>query len=142
MNAASHRDSSSLPWIIPLTPVGRVRLAKLIVDDRWAVRRAAERLQCSPATASNWACRYRAGLPMTDASSRLHRSPARCSKRLERRIVKLRYLRKWGPHRVSFHPALTLQIGRRCDIDPADGRGSGHDWTAPALHSGRTLPAD
>ncbi|MGJ1544131.1 IS481 family transposase, partial [Clavibacter sepedonicus] len=36
----------------PFTPVGRVRLARLIIEDGWPVRRAAERFQCSPATAS------------------------------------------------------------------------------------------
>lgn len=87
----------------PLTPVGRLRLAKLIVDDGWAVRRAAERFQCSPATASKWAARYRAGLPMTDRSSRPRRSPSRCPRRLERRIVGLRFTRRWGPHRIAYH---------------------------------------
>ena len=87
----------------PLTPVGRLRLARLIVEDGWTVRRAAERFQCSPATASKWAGRLRAGDPMTDVSSRPVRSPARCSPRLERRIVKLRYCRRWGPHRISYH---------------------------------------
>ena len=41
----------------PLTPLGRQRLAELIVVHRWPVRRAAERYQCSPATASKWAAR-------------------------------------------------------------------------------------
>ena len=44
----------------PLTPEGRRRLAVLIVDRRWSLRRAAERFQCSPATAKRWADRYRA----------------------------------------------------------------------------------
>ncbi len=87
----------------PLTPVGRLRLARLIVDDGWPVRRAAERFQVSPATASKWARRYRAGEPMTDGSSRPLRSPARCPQRLERRIVNLRYRRRWGPHRIGYH---------------------------------------
>ena len=87
----------------PLTPVGRARLARLIVEDRWSVRRAAERFQVSPATASKWAARYRAGRPMTDASSRPRRSPARCPRRLERRIVNLRFTRRWGPHRIGYH---------------------------------------
>jgi len=87
----------------PLTPEGRRRLAVLIVDDGWTVRRAAERFQVSPATAAKWACRYRAGEPMTDGSSRPKRSPQRCAQRLERRIVKLRYGRRWGPHRISYH---------------------------------------
>lgn len=87
----------------PFTPEGRLRLARLIVDDGWPVRRAAERFQCSPATASRWARRYRAGSPMTDRSSRPRSSPSRLSLRLERRIVALRFTRRWGPHRISYH---------------------------------------
>lgn len=87
----------------PLTAVGRLRLAKVIVDQGWPVRRAAERFQVSPATAAKWAARYRAGEPMLDRSSRPQHSPAQCSQRLERRIVKLRYCRRWGPHRISYH---------------------------------------
>jgi transposase InsO family protein len=87
----------------PLTPLGRQRLAELIVVHHWPVRRAAERFQCSPATAAKWAARLRAGQPMTDLSSRPHSSPTRTPTRLERRIVKLRYSRRWGPHRISYH---------------------------------------
>ena len=87
----------------PLTPEGRRRLAVLIVEEGWPVRRAAERFQVSPATASRWARRYRAGQPMTDRSSRPVTSPARCPRRLEQRIVKLRYCRRWGPHRIGYH---------------------------------------
>ena len=87
----------------PLTPLGRQRLAELIVVHRWSARRAAERFQCSPATAAKWAARYRAGLPMTDQSSRPKHSPTRVPQRLERRIIKLRYQRRWGPHRIGYH---------------------------------------
>ncbi|WP_206430443.1 helix-turn-helix domain-containing protein, partial [Mycobacterium sp. P7213] len=41
-----------------LTPKGRLKLARLIVDDGWPIRRAAERFQCSSATAKKWADRY------------------------------------------------------------------------------------
>lgn len=87
----------------PLTPEGRRRLAELVVVHGWSARRAAERFQVSPATATKWVGRYRAGEPMTDLSSRPHRSPARCPRRLERRILTLRFLRRWGPHRISYH---------------------------------------
>jgi len=30
-----------------LTPMGRLKLARLIIDDRWPIRRAAERFQVS-----------------------------------------------------------------------------------------------
>jgi transposase InsO family protein len=75
----------------------------LIVEKGWPVRRAAERFQVSPATAAKWAARYRRGEPMTDLSSRPHSCPTRSAQRLERRIIKLRYCRRWGPHRISYH---------------------------------------
>jgi transposase InsO family protein len=100
----------------PLTPVGRHRLAELIVVHGWPVRRAAERFQCSPATASKWAARLRAGQPMTDRSSRPHSIPTRTCTRLERRIVKLRYCRRWGPHRISYHLGVPRStVGRVLD---------------------------
>ncbi|MER5549300.1 leucine zipper domain-containing protein [Streptomyces sp. NPDC002589] len=39
----SHRNA-------PLTPTGRLRLARCVVDDGWPVRRAAERFQVSHTT--------------------------------------------------------------------------------------------
>lgn len=100
----------------PLTPVGRLRLAQLIVDSHWPIRRAAERFQVSPATAAKWSARYRADEPMTDRPSRPHRSPARCSQRLERRIVKLRFCRRWGPHRIGYHLKIPRStVGRVLD---------------------------
>lgn len=53
----------------PLTPLGRQRLAELIVLKGWSVRRAAERFQMSPATAAKWAARYRAGQSVSDVYS-------------------------------------------------------------------------
>lgn len=92
----------------PLTPVGRIKLARLVVDHGWTVRRAAERFQVSPTTAAKWVGRYRAGLSMSDLSSRPHVSPKRTAVRTERRILALRFTRKWGPHRIGYH----LHIGR------------------------------
>jgi transposase InsO family protein len=97
----------------PSTPLGRRRLAVLVVEQGWTVRRAAERFQCSPATASRWAVRYRAGIPLTDRSSRPRHSPSRSSRRTERRIVALRFSRRWGPHRIGYHLHLPRStVGR------------------------------
>lgn len=97
-----------------LTPKGRTRLASAIVEDGWTHRRAAERFQCSPATAKKWADRYRAGgvAAMQDRSSRPHSSPARICRRTESRILGLRFTRRWGPHRIAYHlgiPRSTVQ---------------------------------
>jgi leucine-zipper of insertion element IS481 len=67
----------------PLTATGRLRLARLIVQDGWPARRAAERFQVSHTTAARWARRSRqqgvAG--MVDRPSRPHHSPARTPRR-------------------------------------------------------------
>lgn len=104
----------------PLTPEGRRRLALLITRDGWSVRRAAERFQVSPATASRWAARYRAGLPLTDRSSRPRTMPTRLPRRTERRIVALRFTRQWGPHRIGYH----LGIPRSTDNVRTHGAGT------------------
>jgi transposase InsO family protein len=93
----SHRNA-------PLTELGRLRLARCIVDDGWPVRRAAERFQVSHTTAARWAARYRqAGAAgMADRSSRPHRCPHQLPQRTERRIIKLRVTRRLGPARIAW----------------------------------------
>ncbi|GAA1057433.1 hypothetical protein GCM10017608_16130 [Agromyces luteolus] len=100
-----------------LTPKGRLRLARTVVDDGWTLARAAERHQVSRATAKKWTDRYGAGLPMTDRSSRPHRTPARLDRRTERRIIALRFTRRWGPHQIAYrlglHPSQVWRVLRR-----------------------------
>jgi transposase InsO family protein len=123
----SHRNA-------PLSELGRLRLARCVVDDRWPVRRAAERFQVSPTTAARWAGRYRqlgeAG--MADRSSRPHRSPRRTPTRVERRIIKVRVVRRWGPARIAYllglHPSTVhrvlarYRLARLAWLDRATGR--------------------
>ncbi|MGW7240032.1 IS481 family transposase [Streptomyces sp. NPDC054804] len=118
----------------PLTETGRLRLARCVVEDGWPLRRAAERFQVSPTTAQRWADRYRrlgeAG--MTDCSSRPRTSPRRTPTRTERRIIKVRILRRWGPARIArllhlvpstVHRVLTRYgLARLTHLDRATGR--------------------
>ncbi|HHU37901.1 MAG TPA: IS481 family transposase [Propionibacterium sp.] len=90
----------------PLTPEGRRRLVGLVVDEGWSLRRAAERFQCSPATAKRWVDRSRAGEPLTDRSSKPGSSPNRLPRKTEHRIVGLRFTRRWGPHQIAYHLGL------------------------------------
>ncbi len=117
-----------------LAPKGRLALARCIVDDGWPIRRAAERFQVSATTAARWAARYRlrgeAG--MVDASSRPHRSPRRTATRTERRIIKVRVIRRWGPARIAYllglHPSTVHRVLARFGLarlrwlDRATGR--------------------
>lgn len=105
----SHRNA-------PLSETGRLRLARCVVEEGWPLRRAAERFQVSPTTAARWAYRYRnQGLAgMVDRSSRPHRSPNRTPARIERRIIKIRVLRRWGPARIGYllgiHPSTVHRV--------------------------------
>jgi len=100
----------------PLSETGRLRLARCIVDDHWPLRRAAERFQVSVTTAARWADRYRQrdAAGMADRSSRPHRSPCRTPTRRERRIIKVRVIRRWGPARIAYllgmHPSTVHRV--------------------------------
>ncbi|TQL95924.1 transposase IS481 family protein [Actinoallomurus bryophytorum] len=118
----------------PLSETGRLRLARCVVEDGWPLRRAAERFQVSVTTAQRWASRYRthgeAG--MADRSSRPHTSPRRTPTRTERRIIKVRVARRWGPARIAgllhLNPAtvhrvlVRYRLNRLAWTDRATGR--------------------
>lgn len=69
---------------------------------------------------------------MTDRSSRPHHSPRRTPARTERRIIKVRVLRRWGPARIAYllglnpatvHRVLTrYRLARLAHLDRATGR--------------------
>lgn len=100
----------------PLTPEGRRRLASLIIDEHWPIRRAAERFQVSPATAKKWATRYHANESLGDRSSRPVCCPTRLCRKSERRIIALHFNRQWGPHRISYHLGIPRStVGRVLD---------------------------
>jgi len=118
----------------PLSETGRERLARCIVEDGWPLRRAAERFQVSPTTAKRWADRWRqsGAAGMVDRLSRPRHSPRRTPTRTERRIIKVRVLRRWGPARIAFllhlnpstvHRVLTrYRLARLAHLDRATGR--------------------
>ena len=114
-----------------LTPAGRLRLAQLVVDKGWSLRRAAERWNCSVTTAKRWADRYRAHgrAGMVDRSSRPKTSPRRTPTRVERRVLGLRVSRRWGPARIAYRLRMTVstvhKILRRYGCPPLA-------WTDPA----------
>jgi len=100
----------------PLSETGRLRLARCVVEEGWPLRRAAERFQVSQTTAARWAGRYRqlGGAGMGDRSSRPHCSPKRTPTRTERRIIKVRVVRRWGPARIGYllglHPSTVHRV--------------------------------
>ncbi|WP_031031296.1 IS481 family transposase [Streptomyces sp. NRRL WC-3725] len=104
----SHRNA-------PLTPTGRLRLARCVVDDGWPLRRAADRFQVSHTTAARWASRYRqlgeAG--MRDRSSRPHHSPRQTPAAVERQVVRLRREHRIGPVRLAARAGVAASTAHR-----------------------------
>ncbi|MGW5365977.1 IS481 family transposase [Actinopolymorpha pittospori] len=92
----------------PLSELGRLRLARCVVEEGWPLRRAAERFQVSVTTAARWASRYRqlGAAGMADRSSRPRRSPNQTPVQLVAQVVALRTQRGWGPARIG--PALGM----------------------------------
>lgn len=85
----------------------------LVLEQGWPQRRVAERLQISPATVSKWVNRHRQGHGLHDRPSRPHHCPHRLRVRAERRIIALRFTRRWGPHRISAHLGIPRStVGR------------------------------
>lgn len=99
----------------PLSARGRLRLARLIVDDGWPVARAAERFQVAWPTAKRWAERYRTDGPagMADRSSRPHRSPRATAAPVVRRIVHLRWKHRLGPVQIADRVGVAASTAHR-----------------------------
>jgi transposase InsO family protein len=98
-----------------LTPVQRLRLGRLIVDEDWTVAQAAVFFHVSWPTAKRWSDRYRAmgKAGMIDRSSRPHRSPKRTPQDVVRKIVHLRWKKRLGPVAIGAKlgiPASTVHI--------------------------------
>ncbi|BDA64960.1 IS481 family transposase [Actinomyces capricornis] len=88
-----------------LSVQGRLKIARLVIDQGWAQARVAQRFDVSRGTVSKWVARYRTGgrAAMQDRSSRPISSPRRTARRTERRIIALRTTRRWGAHRIAYH---------------------------------------
>lgn len=120
----SHRNA-------PLTPTGRLRLARCIVDQGWPLRRAADRFGVSVTTAQRWAVRYRerGSEGLQDRSCRPHHCPRQLNRRTERRILGLRVARRWGPaqiaYRLGLNPSTVPKVLVRYSAPPLR-------WTDPA----------
>ncbi|UZJ30623.1 IS481 family transposase [Streptomyces endophytica] len=99
----------------PLTPTGRLRLARCVVDDGWPLRRAAERFQVSHTTAARWAGRYRlhghAG--MEDRASSPRHQPRRTPATVEEQVIRLRREHRIGPLRLAARAGVAASTAHR-----------------------------
>jgi transposase-like protein len=133
----------------PLSELGRLRLARCVVEQGWPVARAAERFQVSRPTAHRWATRYRDQGPagMADRSSRPHHSPHRTPAPRVRKIVHLRWKQRLGPAQIAARVGLAASTvhailvrcrsNRLASLDRATGqpvRRYEHDHPGDLVH--------
>jgi hypothetical protein len=106
-----------------LTPRARLRLARLIVEDRWPVTVAAKMFLVSPVTAGKWAARYRAEgrAGMVDRSSRPRTCPNRTPESVKKSIIGLRWRARLGPAQIAGHlglaPSTVHAVLVRCRVN-------------------------
>jgi transposase InsO family protein len=110
-----------------------LRLAQLVVDQKWTHAAAAKMFMVAPRTAKKWADRYRAegAAGMSDRSSRPHSNPTKTAPHLVRQIVRLRWRHRLGPVQIAgrlgmqastVHAVLTrCRINRLSHIDRVTG---------------------
>ena len=107
----------------PLTPRGRLLLARRIIDEGWSIARAAEHFNVAWPTAKRWATRYVEMGPdgMHDRSSRPHHIPNRTPEPIKRKIVDLRWRKRLSPQAIGSRlnmPASTVHaVLVRCRLN-------------------------
>ena len=140
-----------------LTPIARLRLGKLVVEEGWSISAAAEFYRVSWPTAKRWAERYREQLAadagpvraavMRDRSSRPGSSPSRTSRPVVRKIVHLRWRKRLGPVQIAGKlnmPASTVhavlvrcRLNRLSHVDRRPGepiRRYEHEYPGSLVH--------
>lgn len=99
----------------PLTPTGRLHLARFRVVEGATIRRAAERFNVSTTTVCRWTERFQeiraegrepVAADMQDRSSRPHHSPSQTAAKLERKILKRRVCKRIGPAEIGYRVGL------------------------------------
>ena len=95
-----------------LTPRGRLKLARRVVEEGWSIARAAEHFNVAWPTAKRWVTRYVAmGVDgMHDRSSRPHHSPNRTPPPVVRKIVQLRWRYRLSPLAIASRGRVSLTV--------------------------------
>lgn len=129
----------------PLTPVGRLRMVRCVLDQGWTVEAASERFQVDPKTVRKWRDRYlsEGGAGLYDRSSRPHRSPGRTPEATRRAVLECRANRRFGAahigHEFNLAPSTVQAILNAAGVGRLD---RGDRSTAPVLRYERERPGE
>lgn len=129
----------------PLTPVGRLRMVRCVLDQRWTIEATAERFQVDAKTVRKWRDRYlsegRSGL--YDRSCRPHRSPGRTPDATRRAVLECRARTRFGAahigHDLNLAPSTVQAILNAAGVGRLD---RGDRSTAPVVRYERERPGE
>jgi len=143
VNATTRRQHPNAP----LTPVGRRRMVRCILDRGWTIEATADRFQVDAKTVRKWRDRFLAeGMDgLQDRSSRPRSSPNRTPQRLRRRVIRLRLRRRWGADHIGFEvglaPSTVQNILNRAGVGRLD-RGDRATAPEPVRRYQRDMPGE
>ena len=129
-----------------LTPRGRLKMVRLVIDDGWTIEAAADKFQVDAKTVIKWRDRFidegKDGL--FDRSSRPKNSPNETPPECQRRIIELRKQRRWGASHIGHEVGRAGSTVQRILIAEGLGRlDSGDRATAdPIIRYQRDRPGE
>jgi len=129
----------------PLTPVGRFRMVRCVLERRWTIEATAERFQVDAKTVRKWRDRYldegRGGL--NDRSSRPKTSPRTTSSERCDQVLELRRRHRWGAahigHDLGLASSTVQTILNRAGLGRLD---RGDRASAPVVRYERQRPGE
>lgn len=128
-----------------LTPTGRLRMVRCVLEGQWSIEATAERFQVDAKTVRKWRDRYlaegRQGL--FDRSSRPHTSPGRTPETTRRAVLACRARTRFGAahigHDLGLAPSTVQAILTSAGVGRLD---HGDRATAPVLRYERERPGE
>ena len=129
-----------------LTPRGRRKMVRVVIDEGWTIEAAAERFQVDAKTVRKWRDRYlvEGETGLFDRSSRPKTSPNETPPECQRRIIELRKQRRWGAAHIGHEVGRAGSTVQRILISEGLGRlDSGDRATAdPIVRYQRDRPGE
>jgi len=98
-----------------LTPRGRLKMVRVVIDDGWAIEAAANRFQVDAKTVRKWRDRFldEGTEGLFDRSSRPRQSPNATSPAQCERIVELRRQHRWGADHIAHETGIAASTVQR-----------------------------
>jgi transposase InsO family protein len=128
-----------------LTPIGRRRMVRCVLEDRWTIEATAERFQVDAKTVRKWRDRFVAegDAGLFDRSSRPRSCPRTTSTTKQESVLELRRRHRWGAAHIAHETGLAASTVQTILTRAGVGRlDHGDRATAPIIRYERDRPGE